>query len=126
MSATAATSRPGGRHRRTTLGAARNLGEPGSDRGERAHEAARPQQFATRPAPGGQKAVEPFLVDLVPVQQTIRGALIERPVFDVFAQDAGTLFVAATEEIAAFMMLTSGVGLAIVVVFVRHPRPPAR
>jgi hypothetical protein len=83
----------------------RKFGEPRFDRGERAHEAARLQELAAPAAAFRQIAVEGFLIDLVHMEEAIRGALVERGVLDVFPDDAGTLLIAATEEIATVMMV---------------------
>src|ERR1700719_802969 len=81
-----------------------NLPEPGADRRERAHEAARPQQLAPRPAACGQKPVQPLLLHLVHVLEPIRRPLIDCTVLDVLAENSGALLVAATEEPAAIVL----------------------
>ena len=52
-----------------------------------------------------RKPVEPLLVHFVPVQQTIGRPFIERGILDVLAEHAGAFLVAATEEIAAVVVV---------------------
>jgi hypothetical protein len=109
--------------RRGRIAGPRRLGEPaepGSDGGERAHEAARPQQLAPRPSACAQKAIEPLLLDFVHVQQSVCRPPIERAVFDVLADDAGALLVAAAEQAAAIVMVRRRVALALMIVPMRH------
>jgi hypothetical protein len=70
---------------------------------------------ATRPAARGEAAIELRLIDLVYVLETIGGAIREGRVFDVFTEYAGALFVAASEEIAARVMVRPGLVLLVVV-----------
>ena len=101
----------------------RRLGEPtepGSDGGERAHETARPQQLTPRPPAGAQKTIELHLVHFVHMQQPVCRPPIERAVLDVFADDAGTLLVAAAKQAAAIVMVRRRVALAVMIVLMRH------
>ena len=86
----------------------RKLREPWADSRERAHEAACAEEVATRTAACGETAVELRLIDFVHVVKTIGGAIREGGVFDVFAEYAGALFVAASEEVAAGVMVRLG------------------
>ena|SRR5260370_23852242 len=94
--------------------------EPGSDRGERAHEAARPQQLAPCPPACTQKAIEPLLLHFVHVQQPVCRPFIERAVLDVLADDPGALLVAAAEQGAAMVMVRRRLALALLIVLMRH------
>ena len=111
------------RRRRGRIAGPRRLGElaePGSDGGERAHEAARPQQLAPRPPACAQKAIEPLLLHFVHVQQPVCRPPIERAVLDVLADDAGALLVAAAEQAAAIVMVRRRVALALLIVLMRN------
>ncbi len=70
----------------------------------------------------GQKAIEPLLVHLIHMQQTIAGSLVESSILDVLADDPGALLVAAAKEIAAVVMMYSLAGFvsAIVLVWETH------
>jgi hypothetical protein len=48
---------------------------------------------------GRQIALEICLIDLVHVEQTIGGAIVESALFNILAENADTLLVAASEEI---------------------------
>src|SRR5580692_3762587 len=103
MDGAAATPRRCGR-----IAGARRVGElpePGPDRRERAHEAARLQQLTPCPPAGAQKTVQPLLLHFVHVQEPIRRPLVEGAVLDILANDPGALLVAAAEEPAAIVMV---------------------
>jgi len=90
---------------RTRLTCSRKLAEPRTDGRKRAHEATRSQELPA-PAPArGKIIVEVFLIDLVYVEETIGGAVVESGVLDVLAENAHTLLVAATKEICAGVMV---------------------
>jgi len=102
---------------RGRIAGARRVGElpePGPDRRERAHEAARLQQLTPCPPAGAQKTVQPLLLHFVHVQEPIRRPLVEGAVLDVLAEDPGALLVAATEEIGTAAMVM----MLVLVVFV--------
>ena len=84
---------------------ARQSGEPRFDRSERSHEAACYQELSAITAAHREVAVKSLLIDFIYVEQTIRGALIEGGVLDVFADDARALLVTAAKEIAAVVMV---------------------
>ena len=118
MDAAAAPGRGRGR-----IAAARRLSElaePGPDRCERAHEAARPQQLAPRPPACAQKAIEPLLLDLVHVQQSVCRPFIECAGLDVLAEHPGALLVAAAEQTAAVVIVRRRVALASRIMLMRH------
>jgi hypothetical protein len=73
---------------------------------------------ATRPAARGEAAIELRLIDLVHVLETIGGAIREGGVFDVFTEYADALFVAASEEIAAGVMMRLGLVFWVLLVVV--------
>jgi hypothetical protein len=101
----------------------RRLGEPaepGSDRGEGAHKAARPQQLAPRPPTRAQKSIEPLLLHFVHVQRPVCRPSIERPVFDVLAEHPGSLLIAAAEQAAAVIMVRRRVALALMITLMRQ------
>src|ERR1700686_3607665 len=50
-------------------------------------------------------AVELFLIHLVHVQESVGRSLAEGRLLDIFAQDARTLLLAASEEVPAVMMM---------------------
>jgi hypothetical protein len=58
------------------------------------------------------------LIDLVHVLETIGGVIREGRGFDVFTEYAGALFVAASEEIAAGVMVRLGLVFWVLVVVV--------
>src|SRR5215472_10180052 len=98
----------------------RQVGQPGPDRRQRAHEAAGAQQAAARTSTRAEIAVQVFLVHLIHVQQPVGGAAGESEVLYVFADHAGALFVAAPEEVAALMQVLRWLLLGIVVVLFWH------
>jgi len=114
----AAAARSAGRCRIPPFRRVRELEKPRPDRRERTHKAARPQQLPSHPAAGAQKAIEPFLVHFVPMQQTIGGSFAESCILDVLADHSGALLVAAAKEIAAVVMMHNRAGLAVVIVLV--------
>src|SRR5260370_39601170 len=94
--------------------------DPGSDRGERAHKAARPQQLAPCPPACAQKTIEPLLLHFAHMQQPVCRPSIERAVLDVLAEHPGALLVAATEQAAAMGMVRPRLALALLIVLMRH------
>jgi hypothetical protein len=111
------------RRRRGRIAGSRRMGElaePGSDGGERAHKAARPQQLATGLPARAQRTIEPLLLHFVHVQQPVRGPLVERTVLDVLADHPGALLVAAAEQAAAVVMMRRRVALAVKTVLMHH------
>jgi len=114
-----------GRGRGRIAGARRvgELAEPGPDRRERAHEAARLQQLTPCPPAGAQKTVQPLLLHFVHVQEPIRRPLVEGAVLDVLAENSGALLVAATEEPAAIVIMRRRLALAPIIMLVRHAGP---
>ena len=85
--------------------------EPWLDRGERTHKAASLQEPAAPMAARRQIAVESLLIDLVHMEEGIPGAIAEGCIFDVLADDARALLLAATEEIGANVMIKVVVGV---------------
>jgi hypothetical protein len=75
------------------------------DRGERTHEAACLQELAAPMAARRQIAVESLLIDLVHMEESIAGAIVEGGILHVLADDARALLVAAAEEIGADVMI---------------------
>ena len=71
--------------------------EPWLDRGERTHKAASLQEPAAPMAARRQVTVERLLIDLVPMQQRVGSAGVERGILDVLADDARAILVAAAE-----------------------------
>ena len=122
MGATVAACRAG-RGGIPALSGTRQLVEPRPDGGERAHEAARPQQLPPQTPPRGQKPVQPLLVHFVPMQQTIGRPFIKSGILDVLAEHAGAFLVAATEEIAAVVVVHRAPPVALVIVLVRQGNP---
>src|ERR1700731_4633124 len=111
---------------RGRIAGARRVGElpePGPNRRERPHEAARLQQLTPRPPAGAQKTVQPLLLHFVHVQEPIRRPLVERAVLDVLAKDPGALFVATTEQSAAIVIMRRPLALALIIMLVRHAGP---
>src|SRR5205823_11733362 len=102
------------------------LAEPGSDRCERAHEAARPQQLAPRPPTRAQKTIQPLLFDVVHVQEPIRRPLVERTSLDVLPNHPGALLVAAAEQPAAIVIVRRRIALALSIMLMRHASPYGR
>src|SRR5690348_5769023 len=100
----------------------RQLGEPRLYRRQGAHEAAGTQQFTARAATCRQVAVESFLIDLVHMLKAIRRLWIHGGVFEIFADHADALLVAAAEQAAATVQRLFG--LVDFGVFVQHGAPP--
>src|SRR5439155_11849677 len=107
--------------RRAGLLRPRQAREPWLDRGERTHEAACLQELAPPMAARRQITVESLLIYLVHVEEGIGGAIVERGILDVLADDARALLVAAAKEIGAGVMVRV-VGVLISVVH-RHDDP---
>src|SRR5215472_8698031 len=102
----------------------RQVGQPGPDRRQRAHETAGAQQAAARTPTRAEVAVQVFLVHLIHVQQPVGGAAGEGDILDVFADYAGALFVAASEEVATLMQVPRWLLLGIGVVLFWHSFAP--
>src|SRR6202022_1882511 len=80
----AVAARSAGRGRISALRRVRQFAEPRPNSGECTHEAARSQQLPSPAASCGQKAVQPLLVHLVHVHQTIGGSCVEGGILCVF------------------------------------------
>ena len=119
----AVAARGAGRCRISSFRRVREPGEPRPDRRERAHEAARPQQLPPHAAAGCQKAIEPLLVYLIPMQQTVGGPITEGGIFDVLADDPGALLVAAAKETAAVVMVRRTRAFGLVIAPMHHGNP---
>ena len=89
MQATVTASRGGLANRSNVLGACK-LGKPRTNGRKRAHEAARPQELAPPASARGKIVVEIGLIDLVHVEETITGAVVERVLLDVLAENTYT------------------------------------
>jgi hypothetical protein len=100
----------------------RELSKPWLYRSQQSHETAGAHQIAARAAARAQIGVQSFLVDFVCVQQTVRGSLLVCRVLDVLTQNAGSLLVAAAEQVAAFVMVMQRLGCLVMVL--RHGVPP--
>jgi len=119
----AAAARSAGRCRIPPFRRVRELEKPRPDRRERTHKAARPQQLPPHAAAGGQKAIEPLLIYLIPMQQTVGGPITEGGIFDVLTDDPGALLVAAAKEIAAVVMVRQTRAFGPIIPPMRHGSP---
>jgi hypothetical protein len=104
----------------STLRRLREVAEPRPDSSERAHETASPQQLAPQTAARSEETVEPLLVHLVHMQQTIGCFFAVSGVLDVLADDPDALFVAATKEIAAVVVARGRLVYRFMIVLVGH------
>jgi hypothetical protein len=104
----------------SAVGRLREVAKPRPDSSERPHEAAGPQQPSPEPAARGQKPFEPLLVHLVHMQQTIGRPLAKGAILDVIADDPDALFVAATKEIAAVVVVRRRLVYGLMIVLVGH------
>ena len=110
--------------RRAGLLRPRQPREPWLDRGERTHEAACLQELAAPMAARRQVAVERLLIDLVHMEETIGGAIVESGVLNVLAENAHTLLVAATKETCTAVMVTVlRRAFVDLIVLLRHDAP---
>ena len=73
------------------------LAEPRTDGRKSAHEATCLQKLAAPTSSRRQIAVEIRLIDIVHIQQTIGGAVVESAVFNVIAENADAFLVAASK-----------------------------
>src|SRR5713226_6068945 len=124
MHASAVASRTRSRSRIAAPGRLSKFAKPRSDRRQRAHEAARPQQLPTCPSARGQKAVEPLLVDFVHVQEAVRRTSVKCAILDVLAEHPSALLIAATKEAAAIVAVSWRLALSLIIIVVRHSNSP--
>src|SRR6516225_11371022 len=122
MDASVATGR-GGSGCVPTVRRVSQFAEPRPDSGERAHEAARPQQLPAQAPARGQKAVQPLLRHFVHVHEAVRCPTVERAVLDVLTDDSGALFVAAAEKPAAVVTVRRGLALGLIIMPVHRGSP---
>jgi len=78
-----------------------SLPKPGLHGSKGTHETARLQELAPPATAGREISVDRLLIDLVHLEKTVGGALVEDRILDVLADDARALLVAAAEEIGA-------------------------
>ncbi|RZN34478.1 hypothetical protein CWO90_06620 [Bradyrhizobium sp. Leo121] len=83
----------------------RKAGEPRLDSSQHPQKAARLQELPAPAATGRQVATKSFLIDVVHMEEAIRGAIVKGGVLDILADDTHSLLVAAAKEVSAGVMV---------------------